>query len=144
LVVTWDSRRVGVDDHRHHPGGDPCGRFDTYAYQRRKREIEHDLSHLADLERFGLDVLALADKWLELKIERMKMRIGNYLGRSDKVAVFALVSAGLEVWKNFPHSTLLWQGQAFLIGLAMLVGLAVGWMLVNRAIRRDWVNRMSS
>ncbi|MFL6635745.1 MAG: hypothetical protein ACJ8HJ_25880, partial [Massilia sp.] len=40
------------------------------------------------------------------------------------------------VWKNFPHSTLSWQDQAFLVGLAMLVGLAVGWMLVNRAIRQ--------
>ncbi|WP_159696971.1 hypothetical protein [Massilia sp. 9I] len=110
-------------------------RFDTYAYQRRKREIEYDLGHLEGLVGFDPAILKLTDKWLALKIERMKMRIGNYLGGSDKVAVFALVSAGWTVWKNFPQSSLSWQGQAYLLGLAMLVGLATGGMLVNRAIR---------
>jgi hypothetical protein len=111
-------------------------RFDTYAYRRRKREVEHDFGHLGALAVFDLKVLQLTDKWLALKIERMKMRIGNYLGGSDKVAVFALVSAGWTVWKNFPQSNLSWQAQAYLVGLAMLVGLAVGGMLVNRAIRQ--------
>ena len=111
-------------------------RFDTYAYQRRTREIEHDLGHIEGLAGFDLAVLKLTDKWLALKIERMRMRIGNYLGGSDKVALFALVSAGWAVWKNFPQSSLSWQGQAYLVGLSMLVGLAVGGMLVNRVIRQ--------
>lgn len=111
-------------------------RFDTYAFQRRKREIEHDLSHLKGLAVFDPVVLKLTDKWLALKIERMKMRIGNYLGGSDKVAVFALVSAGWTVWNNFPQSKLSWQSQAYFVELRPLVGLAAGGMLVNRAIRQ--------
>lgn len=111
-------------------------RFDTYAFERRKREIEHDLGYLEVLTVLDSAVLKLTDKWLALKIDRMKMRIGNYLGGSDKVAVFALVSAGWTVWNNFPQSSLSWQGQAYLVGLAMLVGLAIGGMLVNRAIRQ--------
>lgn len=111
-------------------------RFESHAYERRKREIEHDLKQLEGLAVFDLVILELTDKWLALKIERMKLRIGSFLGGSDKVAVFALVSAGWTVWKNFPQSNLTWQSQAYLVGLALLVGLAVGGMLVNHVIRQ--------
>lgn len=111
-------------------------RPDSYAFERRKREIRHDLSQAQSLTVFHSTALELTDKWLALKIDRMKLRIGIYLGGSDKIAVFALVGAGWSVANNLPRSISSWQGQAYLLGLATLVGLAVGGMMVNGVIKQ--------
>lgn len=111
-------------------------RLDVYAYQVRQLEAEHDLRHAEDLGRFGLHSLNLTEKWLGLRIERAKLRIGMYAGGSDKVAVMAVVVGAWSLWSGFPDAGDAVEQYLYLGFGAFLCGTGIGGMLSNRVIAR--------
>lgn len=64
--------------------------FRDDALRRFQLEIQHDLAHVAELTYFQKKTLEQAQQWLSIKIERIKGRVGVFLGGSDKIALFAL------------------------------------------------------
>lgn len=105
-------------------------------FERRKSELKYDFGAASDLLAYELDTLQAVDKWLSLKIERMKMRLGLFLGGSDKVAIFALVSTGWSIWHNLPDSTWAWEKRIYLYAIGMLSGMAVGGVMMNWLIKK--------
>lgn len=104
--------------------------------QVRQLEAAHDFQHAADLERFGLPALNLADKWLSLRIERAKLRMGMYAGGSDKVAVLAVVAGAWSLWRGFPDAGSTVEQNLYLGCGAFLCGTGIGGMFANRMIAR--------
>lgn len=111
-------------------------RLDTRTFERRKAEMRHDFQNASELSEFEIDTLQAVDKWLSLKIDRMKMRIGIFLGGSDKVAFFALAGTGWSIWHNLPNGNWSWEKRIYLYGMGMLAGLAIGGMLMNWLIKK--------
>lgn len=96
----------------------------------------HDFQNASELDAFEIDTLQAVDKWLSLKIDRMKMRIGIFLGGSDKVAFFALAGTAWSIWHNLPNGDWSWEKRIYLYGMGMLAGLAIGGMLMNWLIKK--------
>jgi hypothetical protein len=111
-------------------------RYSTYAYERGKLALSHDFRNAEELVDFELPVLQLADKWLLLHIERMKLRLGIFLGGSDKVAIFALAGTGWTAWHNLRTIGSSWEDTLYTCALAFLAGLAIGGMLMNSLIKK--------
>jgi hypothetical protein len=99
-------------------------------------EIHHDNDHVSRLKKFDKQNLELAQQWLTIKIERLKNRIGLFLGGSDKIALLALVGMGWAAVKEFPTSDTTWRHDAFLYGSAFILGLSLGGILLNILIQR--------
>jgi hypothetical protein len=118
------------------PSAVSLSRFDTYAYKIRKMELEHDMRGAEQLLQFDLAALQFADKWLSLRIERMKLRMGIFVGGSDKVAIFALAGTGWTAWHNLPTFGSSWRDNVYLYPLAFLAGLAIGGMCINSLIKK--------
>lgn len=110
--------------------------FDTYSYRMRQLEVAHDIHQASELQRFGISSLRFADKLLSLRIERMKLRLGVYVGGSDKVAVFGLVAGAGAIWHNFPRNGWDWEQYLYLFFGALVGGMAAGGMLVNSSIKK--------
>lgn len=111
-------------------------RFHVYTYQIRQLEAAHDLLHAADLERFGLPALIYTDKWLGLRIERIKLRLGIAVGGSDKVAILALIAGAWTIWHNFPRVGSVFEQYLYLMFGVFLGGLGTGGMFANAMIAK--------
>ena len=112
------------------------GRFDVYAYQQRQLVAAHDLANAATLARFTLAELVLAEKWLGLRIERSRLRLGIMLGGSDKVAILAVATGAWTVWHNLPSSSGAVEQRLYWCLGAFIGGSGLGGMLANIAIAR--------
>lgn len=108
----------------------------TRTFERRKAEIKYDFDCASDLLVYDLNTLQAVDKWLSLKIERMKMRLGIFLGGSDKVAIFALAGTGWSVWHNLPDGAWLWEKRIYLYAVALPAGMAIGGVMMNWLIKK--------
>lgn len=111
-------------------------RFDVYAYQRRQLVAAHDLANAATLARFTLAELVLTEKWLGLRIERSRLRLGIMLGGSDKVAILAVATGAWTVWHNLPSGSGAVEGWLYWCLGAFIGGSGLGGMLANMAIAR--------
>ena len=119
-------------------------RFDTYACQARQLEAAHDLAQAADLEHFGLTALALTDKWLSLRIDRLKLRMGIHAGGSDKMAILAAIAGACTLWHNFAQDGAAYERYLYLWLAAFLGGsglraLFVQAMLARMCFQRDFL-----
>jgi len=111
-------------------------RFETYAYQQRQLVAAHDLANAATLASFTLAELVLAEKWLGLRIERSRLRLGIMLGGSDKVAILAVVSGAWTAWHNLPSSSGAVDQWLYRCLGAFIGGSGLGGILANIAIAR--------
>lgn len=118
------------------------GRFQVYAYQQRQLVAAHDLENASTLARFTLPELVLTEKWLGLRIERSRLRLGLLLGGSDKVAILAVATGAWTVWHNVPsgasgiEQVLYWSLGAF-IGASGLGGMLANASIATMAYQRD-------
>lgn len=111
-------------------------RFDTYAYQARQLEAAHALAQAADLEHFGLPALEMTDKWLGLRIDRFKLRMGIHVGGSDKMAILAVIAGACTLWHNFPQDGAAYERYLYLWLAAFLVGSGIGALYVSAVLAR--------
>jgi len=117
-------------------------RFDTHAYQQRQLVAAHDLANAATLAHFTLPGLTLTEKWLGLRIERSRLRLGILLGGSDKFAVLAVISGAWAIWHNLPsgssliEQSLYWSLGAF-IGASGFGGILPNASIARMAYQRD-------
>lgn len=107
----------------------------SHMFRQGQLELAHDFAHAEDLRQFDLASLKQAERWLAIRIERMKSRLVLGVGGSDKVALFAMVAGAWTVLNNFPKGDMGWMQQAYLMGSALLGGLAIGAMFANALIR---------
>lgn len=107
----------------------------SHMFRRGQLEMVHDFAHAEDFHQFDVVSLKQAELWLAIRIERMKSRLVLGVGGSDKVALFAMVAGAWTVWNNFPKGDMGWMQQAYLMGSALLGGLAIGAMFANALIR---------
>lgn len=110
--------------------------FQEVAHRTRQLEVAHDFRNAADLSRFNSSTLHLTDLWLSIRIGRTRLRLGMFLGGSDKLAAVALVLGAWGVWTNFPGQSASWEQQAYTAGSAFVGGLALGGMLASVLINR--------
>lgn len=104
-------------------------------------EITHDDAHMDSLLAFQKKELIEVKALLELKINRIKNRLGMFVGGPEKVALFSLAAMGWSTFKEFssldrnpPNIPLLgtnlydilWYTAAFLTGIAL------GAVMMNR------------
>jgi len=111
-------------------------RFNVYFYQIRQLESAHDLSEAQALEQFALPALVLTDKWLGLRIERMKLRLGTHLGGSDKAAFLAVMVGAWTIWYNFPRSRSAFEQYLYMLGGAFPGGCGIAGLVVNATLAR--------
>ncbi len=107
-----------------------------YMFRLSLREMTHDLAHAEELHRFDLAALKLAEHWLAIRIERLKIRLVFGVGGSDKVALLAVVAGAWMVWNNFPNQQAESIQKAYQIGGAIIGGLAIGGLFVNALIKQ--------
>lgn len=111
-------------------------RFKHDSYRRRRLELLHDFDNANSFMHFDATALALADRWIAQKIERMKLHAGFFLGGTEKISVIALIAGGWAIWKAFPgDETTLIQG-IYYAGGAFLGGLGLGGLLISTIMRR--------
>lgn len=110
--------------------------FKNDAHRTHHLEVAHDFRNAADLYHFEPSTLQLTDLWLSIRIERTRLRLGLFLGGSDKIAVLALVLGVWGIWSNFPEQGASWQQYAYVAMSAFLGGLAIGGMLAGVLINR--------
>jgi TRAP-type C4-dicarboxylate transport system permease small subunit len=110
-------------------------------------EIENDQSHVCELAVFPKKDLEDAKKIIQLKIIRIKNRLGIFLGAPDKVALFSLAAMGWSVIKEFSSKEIrsetisILQFGSSLNNLlhymaAFFAGIAIGAVLLNRQMQR--------
>lgn len=110
-------------------------------------EIRHDTASVGKLIQFDRNCLELAQQWLELKAQRIKNRIGIFVGNSDKVAVFSVIGLGWAAWKElspqagvnalmgiFTDPSL--PSTIVVFGLALLLGIALGSLVLSYQLGR--------
>jgi len=105
-------------------------------HKTRKLTVVHDLRHAKDLHQFDITVLRLADQWLSLRIERMRLHMGMVIGGSDKVAVLGLILGGWAIWTNFPGSGNTLEQYGYMAFGAFVGGLGLGGLLANAVIKQ--------
>jgi len=110
--------------------------FKKDAFDSLRKTFEHDVRNAESLDAFALADLEFVDKWLALRIDRMKLRLGMFLGGSDKVAVFALAGTGWTAWHTLRAGGTSWEDKLYMYGLAFLAGLALGGVLMNSVIKK--------
>ncbi|KVC18358.1 hypothetical protein WS58_21115 [Burkholderia pseudomultivorans] len=111
-------------------------RFRKNALKTLLLEIEHDSEHAKALATYDRRLLQRTDAWLSMKIERVKNRLGFFIGGGDKAAILALAGMG---WATLREVTNLQAGllqDAFLYGVAFLGGLAIGGLMLNVVVQR--------
>ena len=118
------------------PSARDIGRFDVYAYQQRQLVAAHDLNNAATLTCFTLPELVLAEKWLGLKIERARLRLGILLGGSDKAAILAIATGAWTIWHQLPSGGSLPEQILYWSLGAFIGGAGFGGMLANASIAR--------
>lgn len=106
------------------------------AFRHFQLEIQHDSAHVAELLLYKTEVLERARQWLTFKIERIKDRLGIFLGGADKVALFALATMGWSAWKEFSELDSSWEHDLFLYGAAFLCGITIGGVFLNAIMQR--------
>jgi len=104
-------------------------------HRTRKLTIVHDLHQAKDLHRFDISVLRLADQWLSLRIERMRLHLGVLVGGTDKVAVLALILGAWGIWTNFPAGAMTLERYGYMMVSAFIGGLGLGGLLANIVIK---------
>ncbi len=109
--------------------------FKDDLHRTRKLTFIHDLRHAADLHRFDIADLRLADQWLSLRIERMRLHLGLFIGGADKVAVLGLILGGWGIWISFPGSGFALEQFAYMAGSAFIGGLGIGGLLASVVIK---------
>jgi hypothetical protein len=109
--------------------------FRSYMFRLGQLEMAHDFAHAQDLRQFDLASLKLAEHWLGVRIDRMKSRLVFGVGGSDKVALLTMAAGAWTMWNNFPTAQMEWVQQAYLMGSALLGGLAIGAMFANALIK---------
>jgi len=110
--------------------------FDVYTYQVRQLVAEHDFASAATLDHFPLPVLIMTEKWLGLRVERSRLRLGILLGGSDKVAILAVVTGAWTLWRNLPANASLAEQYAYWL-LGVFIGASgLGGMLANASVAR--------
>jgi len=110
--------------------------FKDETHQRRKKEIIHDLENVDRLQQHDLPALNVAERWLSLRIERMRLHVGFFTGGSDKVAVIALIVGGWGIWSNFPSNEATGQQYIYAAFSAFLGGMGIGGMLASMVIKQ--------
>lgn len=118
------------------------GRFKVSIYQQRQLVAAHDLENASALARFTLPELVLTEKWLGLRIDRSRLRLGLLLGGSDKVAVLAIATGAWTVWHNLPsgasvHEQVLYWSLGAFIGASGLGGMLANASIATMAYQRD-------
>lgn len=109
--------------------------FKDDLHRTRKMTLIHDLRHAEDLHRFDIPDLRLADQWLSLRIERMRLHLGLVIGGADKVAVLGLVLGAWAIWTSFPGSGFTLEQFAYMAGSAFIGGLGIGGLFANVVIK---------
>lgn len=105
-------------------------------------QFSHDLVNAKSIADTSLEVLDLADEWLNQKIKRIERRLSFFFGGADKLALFALVSAGWAMGKEMiSGATLTGLPDLILFGLAALVGMAIGGIALRKVADRLSYNR---
>lgn len=110
--------------------------FRDDALRRFQLEIQYDLTHVAELTYFPKGILERAQQWLGIKIERIRSKIGIFFGGADKIALFALAGIGWAVWKEFPADVTSSKHGLFVVGVALMGGIAIGGVLLNAVMQR--------
>lgn len=105
--------------------------FRNSSFERRKAEIAYDFAAASDLLIYDLNTLQAVDKWLSLKIDRMKVGLVFFFGGSDKVAIFALLGTSWSVLHNIPSGVLPWVKEVYIYAIALLTGMAIGGVMLN-------------
>lgn len=111
-------------------------KFRKIALTQLKMEIQHDLWHVLELVGNSTETLEQVQRHLDLKIERSKNRIQQFMGSPDKIAMFSLAGMGFSVLKEFPLNSTVWSNNWFQYGLAFLTGISIGGILLNAVIQR--------
>lgn len=109
--------------------------FKDDLHRTRKLTLIHDLRHAKDLHRFDIPDLRLADQWLSLRIERMRLHLGLFVGGADKVAVLGLVLGGWGIWTSFPGGGFTLEQFTYMAGSAFIGGLGIGGLFANVVIK---------
>lgn len=109
-------------------------------------ELEWDLVHASQLERFHKKDLKRAHEFLELRINRARERIKSFVGGTDKLALVVVLAGAWAVYKEVPwQSTLVllhWNDPAQFphIGLIFLFVFAMstiaGSLILNIHVQR--------
>lgn len=111
-------------------------RFKKNAHKRLLLEIDHDSKHVKKLMIFDKKLLERTDKWLAIKMERLRGQLGIFLGGADKIAIFALAGLAWSALKELPGIEPGWRHDLFVYGVAFVGGLAFGGVLLNVILRR--------
>jgi len=109
--------------------------FKDDLHRTRKLTLIHDLRHAEDLHRFDIPDLRLADQWLSLRIERMRLHVGLFIGGADKVAILGLLLGAWAIWTSFPGSGFSLKQFAYIAGSGFIVGLGIGGLFANVVIK---------
>ncbi|MBU9223435.1 hypothetical protein [Burkholderia multivorans] len=111
-------------------------RFRKNALKTLLLEIEHDSEHAKRLAAYDRRLLHRTDAWLAMKIERIKDRLGFFLGGGDKAAIFALASLGWATVREVKNLQAGLMHDALLCGVAGLGGIAIAGLLLNVILQR--------
>lgn len=109
--------------------------YKNQVHQRRKIEILHDLENADRLLQMEPLVLKMAENWLSLRIERMRLHVGFFTGGSDKVAVIALMLGAWGIWSNFPSSDTTELQYMYMGAGAFVGGLGIGGLMGSVIIK---------
>ncbi|MFZ6712919.1 hypothetical protein [Undibacterium sp. TC9W] len=110
-------------------------------------EIKNDHQHLDELTSFAKVDLEDALKIIQLKITRIRNRMGFFIGGPDKVALFSLATMAWSILKEFsakeknaPTLSILQSGFSLTTLLqyaaAFFAGIAIGAILLHRHLQR--------
>lgn len=103
--------------------------FTEYEFITTKLEIAHDLRMAAKLRGFDLKTLKSGERWLEIKLGRLRYRLAVMFGNSDKIAIFTLATLVISAEKlnAIDVKALSIQG----VTLSFVVGAVIGGILIS-------------
>lgn len=107
-----------------------------FEFLSRQFELSHDLRMAKDLAEFDLNILQIVDKWLEIKIERLRFRMLIIFGGSDKIALFALVGLAWAMRKFLQSNEEVCSYRWMTYVIAWLIGITIGGIFANVTLNK--------